>query len=92
MSAEINGKPIHCLLDSGCERSVIAGSLVPDLPLAHSCYVLSAANKTDLPTLGDAKLHFTIDGHKFEVNVSVSPAIEDFLLGSDWFTENKANC
>jgi len=37
-------------------------------------YVLSAANKTDLPILGDTDLHFTIDRHKFVANVSVLPA------------------
>jgi len=90
MMAKLNGKPIRCLFDSGCERSITAKSLVPDLPLACSCYILSAANKTDLPILGDAKLNFTIDGHKFLANVSVMPAIHDFLLGSDWLVKSKA--
>ena len=89
MTAKINGKSIWCLLDSGCERSVVARRLVPDLHLTRLHYVLSMANKTDLPILGDTDLHFTIDGHKFVANVSVSPAINEFLLGSDWLIENK---
>jgi len=32
---------------------------------------------------GDTDLHFTIDGHMFVANVCVSPAVDDFLLGSD---------
>jgi len=65
--------------------------MVPDLPLPRSRYAILATNKTNLPILGDAKLHFTTDGHRFEGNVSVSPAIDDILLGSDWLVENKAN-
>jgi len=80
---KINGKSIRCLLYSGCEKSVIARSLIPDLHLTRSHYILSAANKTDLSILRDMDLHFTTDGHKFVANVSVSPAIDEFLLGSD---------
>ena len=29
ITAEINGEPVKCLLDSGCERSVIAADLAP---------------------------------------------------------------
>jgi len=77
MTAKINGKSISCLLDSGCERGVIVQSLFPDLHLIRSSNILSAANRTDLSILGDTNLHFTND--KF-----VSPAIDEFLLGSDW--------
>jgi len=89
VTAKISGKSICCLLDSGFERSVIAQRLVSDLRLIHMQYVLSAANRTDLPVLGDANLHFNIDRHKFLANVSLSPAIDEFLLGSNWFVDNK---
>jgi len=45
----------------------------------------------DLPILGDMDLHFTVDKHKFVANISVLPAIDEFLLGSDWLVRNKAN-
>jgi len=35
-------------------------------------------------------LHFEVDGNRFEANVSVSSAIDDFLLGSDWLEANEA--
>jgi len=89
VTGDVNGKAIHCLLDSGSERSAIARSLVPDASLAHSHYSLSAANKMDLPILWDMNLHFTVDGRDFDANVSVSPATDEFLLGSDWLVKNK---
>jgi len=63
--------------------------LVPDLHLTHSRYILSRANGTDLPVLGDTDLHFTIDGEKSVANICVSPAVEEFLLGGDWLVNNK---
>jgi len=44
----------------------------------------------DLPVLGNMDLHFTLDEHKFVANVSVSPAVDEFLLWSDWPVKNKA--
>jgi len=65
-------------------------SLVPDASLTQLHYSLSAANKIGLPILGDMDLHFTVDGRKFVDNVSVSPAIDEFLLGSEWLVKNEA--
>jgi len=59
--AEVNGKAIHCLLDSGCERSATARSLVPDASLTRLHYSLSAANKTDRAILGDMDLHLIVN-------------------------------
>jgi len=42
----------------------------------------------DLTVLGDTYLQFTIDGHKFQANISVSSNVEEFLLGSDWLVQN----
>ena len=84
VTAEVNGEPIRCLLDSGCERSVISADLVPNAELTPSQYTLYAANRANLDVLGDCVISFVIDGHHFEAEVSVSDKVEEFLLGSDW--------
>ena len=84
VTAEVNGEPIRCLLDSGCERSVISADLVPNAELTASQYTLYAANRANLNVLGDCVISFVIDGHHFEADVSVSNKVEEFLLGSDW--------
>jgi len=33
VTAEVNGEPVRCLLDSGCERSDISADLVPNAEL-----------------------------------------------------------
>jgi len=58
--------------------------------LTHSRYNLTVADKANLPILEDTTLHFEVDGNQFEANVSVSPAIDDFLLASDWLEANGA--
>ena len=88
VTAYVGGKPIQCLLDSRCERRVISRSVVPNARLTRSLYNLTVADKANLPILGDTTLHFEVGGNQFEVNVLVSPAIDDFLLGSDWLEAN----
>jgi len=90
VTAYVDGKPIQCLLDSGCERSIISRNVVPNAKLTRTRYSLTVANKASLPILGETNLHFEVDGNRFEANVSVSPAIDDFLLGSDWLEANGA--
>jgi len=90
VTAYVDGKPVQCLLDSGCERSVTLRNVIPDTKLTHSRYNLTVADKAGLPILGDTNLHFKVDGNRFEANVSVSVAIDDFLLGSDWLEANGA--
>jgi len=90
VTAYVGGKPIQCLLDSGCERSVISRNVIPNVRLTRSRYNLTVADKASLPILEDTMLHFEVDGNCFEANVSVSPSIDDFLLGSDWLEANGA--
>ena len=89
VKAEFRGQPIKCLLDSGCERSVIGRKCIPGVRLRKSSYTLSAANRTNLPIDGDADIHFVFDGLPVYASVSVSPAIDELLLGSDWLVENR---
>ena len=86
----IRDSPIQCLLDSGCEQSVISRNVIPRAKLTRSRYDLTVADKTSLSILGDTDLCFEIEGNRFRANVSVSPAIDDFLLGSDWLEANGA--
>jgi len=86
--AEIQGRPIHCLLDSECDRSVIGWRCVRSAKLNPSTYELFTANKAPLRVIGDLDIAFTVDGHPMEANITVSPDIEELLLGSDWLIGN----
>ena len=90
VTAEVNGEPVRCLLDSGCERSVILADLAPNAKLTPLQYSLFAANRASLDVLGDTVLPFVTDGHNFEADMSVSNKVEDFLLGSEWLEKQGA--
>jgi len=64
--------------------------VIPNAKLTRTRYSLTVADKASLPILGNTNLHFEVDGNRFEVNVPVSSAIDDFLLGSDWLEANGA--
>jgi len=85
--AELWGHLVHGLLDSGCEWSVIGCCSVPDACPRRSPYLLSAVNKTALSVDGD--MHFTVDSHEMNADVSLLPVINELLLGSDWLMVNK---
>ena len=90
VTAEVNSEPVRCLLDSGCERSVISADLVPKAKLNPLQYSLFATNKASLDVLGDMVIPFVIDGHAFKADVSVCNKVEDFLLGSYWLEQQRA--
>ena len=90
VTAEVNGEPVLCLLDSGCEWSAISANLVPQAKLTPSQYSLFAANKASHDVLGDTVISIAIDGHQFEADVSVSGKVDKFLLGSDWLEKQGA--
>jgi len=89
--ARFRNRPIRCLLDCGCERSIIGRRYFRGLRLRPTQYRLSAANKVSLPLDGDIDLHFTIDGHAMTASVSMSRAIDDMMLGSDWLVKNECH-
>ena len=90
VTAEVNGEPVRCLLDSGCGWSIISADLVPNAKLTPSQYSLFAANKASLDAVGDAVISFAIDGQQFEAKVSVSEKVDELLLGSDWLEKQGA--
>jgi transposase InsO family protein len=89
-SVRIAGKQAVCLLDTGCERSIIGRKLIPDCQLTDTNMNLYAANGTPIPLIGAVQLDFTMDGHSASANLVVSDAIEDLILGIDWLATN--NC
>jgi len=89
--AEIQGRPIRCLINSGCDRSVIGWRCVPSAKLNLSTYELFTANKAPLRVIGDLDIALMVDGHSMEANVSLLPDIEELLLGSNWLIRNQCH-
>jgi len=87
VNAEFHGRPLRCMLDTGCDRSIIGRWLLTDEKLLPSNYALTAAGQNPLQVDGDAHIRFFVEGSPMEADVSVSPQLDELLLGSDWLTK-----
>jgi hypothetical protein len=89
VDASIEGKKVVCLLDTGCERSLIGRKLIPERFLTGTNTNLFAANGTPIPVIGTTCLEFLIDGIKVTANLLVTEVLEELILGIDWLSSNR---
>ena len=84
----VNGRPRLCLLDSGADVCLVPASWINLAQLTPSERTITAANGTEIASLGEIRLSFTINNLSFHATFLVSPNIEDGILGLDWLSEN----
>ena len=84
LKTRVNRRVVYGLLDSGCEHSVIKSSFVEHMELEPTGQRLFAANGTEIPVKGRLALRFTVHGIPTNIDVLVSDAVEDLILGADW--------
>ena len=90
VDARIHGKHVVCLLDTGCEHTIVGRKLLPNNShVFNTDLKLFAANGTPIPLCGAASLKFTIDGYPMTVKAVVTDALEELILGVDWLSANK---
>src|SRR6266516_1960770 len=78
-----------CLLDSGCDYSMIPRRLIPKVPLEPESMDVFAANGSPIKILGSTCLNFKIEGENVTANVMVSDQVEEFMLGYDWLSSQQ---
>jgi len=91
MNALLNECPVHRLLDSGCDLSIVNSSLVSGTQIEPSRQRLFAADGYEVPIEGQVKLHLVVDGMQTELTALVSKAVDDVTLGIDWLQANECN-
>src|SRR6266516_2873171 len=79
----------RCLLDSGCDYSMIPRRLIPKVPLEPESMDVFAANGSPIKILGSTCLNFKIEGENVTANVMVSEQVEEFMLGYDWLSSQQ---
>src|SRR6266516_312848 len=78
-----------CLLDSGCDYSMIPRRLIPKVPLEPESMDVFAANGSPIKILGSTCLNFKIEGENVTANVMVSDQVEESMLGYDWLSSQQ---
>ena len=89
---QLAGKPLPCLLDSGCEVTLIPKPVIEaaNVEILPSGQRLWAANGTEIEIVGKVTVPLLLNGRCIMTTALVSPDIEEVMLGSDWLKAH--NC
>jgi predicted aspartyl protease len=82
-------KKYACLVDTGCELSLIPRKVVPKAQLHPTQQKIYAANWTEVPVLEKIRLQVKLAGLETAATLPVSEAVEEVMLGIDWLTEHE---
>jgi predicted aspartyl protease len=83
----IGDKAVPCLLDSGCEVTLIPKAVAEatrDIEVQPTNHRIWAANGTAVEVTGETKVALKLDGRRIETSALVSPDVEEVMLGADW--------
>jgi len=89
LKACINNRECECLLDTGCEASIVPADLVNKVDVKATTHSLKAANGTSIPLLSDITLPMRVGEFETTITVLVSEHIAEVMLGIDWLSVNK---
>jgi len=84
----LHGVPLSCLLDTGCDQSVVPERLTHGMRVNGSSKRLFAANGTNIPVRGEVILPIRLQGVEFEAVALVSPEVNEIMLGLDWMSQH----
>ena len=90
LEIDVQGHRCCCLIDTGCDNSIVPRKLVPNAILMPCDKELWAANGTRISVLGQMKLQFSVLGVLMSANLIVSDDVSELMLGYDWLVEQGA--
>jgi len=88
---QLNGRVIACLLDTGCDVTLVPQSVISvarHLAVTPCTEYLQAANGTQIAITGKVIIPFKLNGHRIRTRASVSPDVDETMLGADWMGEH----
>jgi len=77
-----------CLLDTGCDVSLISARVVGRRKIHDTTQQCIAANGTQIPILGWTSIKAWIGRNPVNINGLVTEHVVDIMLGIDWLREN----
>jgi len=84
----LNGRRCACLLDTGCELTVLPARLVDRTKLEPTSQKISAANGSDIPVLGHTSVVAEVGDLKLPIEALISEHVFEPMLGLDWMCAN----
>ena len=90
LQMKIYGRVQWCLLDTGCELSVLPARVVPRRDLRPTTQRILAANGSEIPVVGTVLATAEIEGNCVSVDGLVSENVFEPMLGIGWLEANAA--
>src|SRR6218665_851707 len=89
IKAQIRGKTVSCLLDSGSESSILSEKFIRERDLRPSQRTLLAVNNSEVCVLGEATVKMNVGGICVSLPALVSTEVDGVVLGLDWMKRNR---
>ena len=90
MEIRLAGHTQTCLVDTGCEYTLIPRKLVPDAVIQPAPISIYAANGSRIPISGWTEVQFSVQGKNVIAELLVSKDVTEFLLGYYWLKAQHA--
>ena len=88
---KIGDENICCLLDSGCQISILPHSLVRGEVLHSTSKRMKAANDIEIPVLGEIEIDLELGPLILPTRFLVTDYVTEVMLGFDFLKNNKIN-
>jgi len=92
LNMELGGKKLLCLLDSGCDVTLVPQTVVSaikGLEVTPSSQHLWAANDTEIEITGEVILPLVLNGRCISTRALVSLDVDEVMLGADWLHDHR---
>src|SRR6266568_3665005 len=91
MDIKISGRKLQCLLDTGCDHSLVPVEYVSDATLTPIYIDVTTANGGNIHVLGSTKINFIAGGLALQADVLVTRDVQEIMLGYDWLIVQDAD-
>jgi Reverse transcriptase (RNA-dependent DNA polymerase) len=86
LTITINGQSEPCLIDTGCQVSLVPTRMVPNGTLQPAPTQLEAANGTPISVIGKLSTGILLNGFCTHADLLVSPDIDEAMIGMDFLS------
>ena len=86
LPARVFGQTRMCLLDTGCDISILREKMIGNRHMRPSDKKIFAANQTEVKVLGELDVDLRIGGKSFQFPMLVSDHVTETMLGYDWLS------
>ena len=83
MEMELNRARHKCLIDTGCDHSLLPKEFAGEARLTPVYLDVSAANESPIHIPGSTQIQFTVHGIQLSADVLVTDDVQEVMLGYD---------